>query len=126
MATFKHEIKYISNVLEGLEVKKKRIKKIVTFKELDETDIDQHDLHFKIMSLYQTKTGLNEKDKTVKIDTKVLREITVESVKLLAVTDEHFTNVDLSEFLASSLGLINFGVWFLEAHVIPFVITYND
>lgn len=126
MSTFQHKIHYMSNVLDDEKgrVEKKRVDKIVHFKELDETDTNQHDLHFKLFSLYRTKS--NGIDSSVVIDTTVLREITVEAIKLLVVLDENFTHVDLKEFLASSLGLLKFALWFAENHLLPFIRQYNE
>lgn len=125
MSTFKYKINYLSTVFNETQtdVVKKRVEKVVQFKELDETNIEQHDLHFKIFSLYRTKTS--EFDTSVVIDTKILRELTVESIKLLVILDTDFTHVDLKEFLTSSLALLKFGLWFAENHILPFIRVYN-
>jgi hypothetical protein len=126
MSTFKHEIRFKQNQLDGLEMKLRTVKKTVTFRELDETNKDQHRLHFRIMSLYKTKMEVDERTKTMSIDTDVLYEITVESVKLLAVVDDSFTEMEMKEFLASSIGVLKFGLWFLENHITPFILEYNS
>lgn len=129
MNTFKKEISYKSKHFDTHTSKwiMKKIKKEVSFSELDETEQSQHRLHFRIMSLYKTKMSVIDGEKTgVYLDSDTLYDITVEAVKKLAILDESFTEQDLKEFTLCSLSLLNFGQWFLGEHILPFIEGYNS
>lgn len=129
MNTFKKEISYKSKHFDTAKSKwvMKKVKKEVTFSELDETEQSQHRLHFKIMALYKQKMAIIDGEQTgMTLDTDTLYDITVESVKKLVVLDDSFNAQDLKEFTSCSLSLLNFGQWFLGEHVVPFIIEYNS
>ena len=124
--TFKHKIKYSSKQMTASGWGKGKVEKEVTFDELDETIKAQHRLHFKIVSLYTAKPSDDTSEVQVKIDTDTMYDITVEAIKILAHTDENFTEVDLKEFLADSLAILKFGRWFMGEHLVPFIVEYNS
>jgi hypothetical protein len=127
MSTFEKVISYKSRVLRGTHHVIERVEKKATFNELNEMEQGQHKLHFKIMSLYRTRVlSDSEETKVAEIDTDILYDLTVLSVKSLAVVDDEFTEIDLREFLGCSLSILKFGMWFLENHILPFIKEYAN
>lgn len=127
MGTFERTIKYKSQVLRGAQHVIESVEKKVTFNELNDMDAAQHRLHFKIMSLYRLRI-LSDSDETkvAEIDTDTLYDLTVLSIKSLVILTDDFKEVDLKEFLACSLSILKFGMWFLEEHILPFIKEYAN
>ena len=103
----------------------KPIKKTATFKKLSAVDRSQHKLHFKILSLASAFGNDAETDQ-ISIDTDVLYDLTVKSIKTLLVVDDKFTAADKEEFLSDSLALLNFGLWMLTSETIPFFSKFSS
>lgn len=92
--------------------------KIATFKELNQTDKEQHKLHFKIVSLGES-FNVTE-DGGTKVNTDTLYDITVKSINSLLVIDQTFTATDKNEFLSDSAAILRFGLFMLEQKFTPF------
>lgn len=131
--TFVREVTFQSPTFDGKGHVLKSVTKQVTFKELDSRDKEQHTLHFKIISLYTANKRAGDEDadpdekpqdrakRRVLMDTDIVCELTKAAVKKLVVVDEtEFTKIDRQEFLADSLALIPFGMWFLTEKAFPF------
>jgi len=92
--------------------------KTASFKELDQTDKEQHKLHFKIISLGESVNGSDSESLTVNSDT--LYDITVKSINTLLVIDQNFTAEDKADFLSDSAAILRFGLFMLQEKFTPF------
>lgn len=124
--TFKHTIEYKTRVMTAKGWEKQKIRKEIIFDQLDETIKSQHRLHFKIVSLYKSKTDKNTAEIEMKLDPETLYDITTEAIRVLVHVDSDFSETDLKEFLSDSLGLLKFGRWFMGEHMVPFIVEYNS
>jgi len=126
--TFSREVTYLTAGFDGTNHVVTPVTKIVTFKELDSRDQDQHKLHFKIMSLYTSQPDQEDGEPVIKdgkrhvdVDTDKIYELTVAAIRKLVITDDtEFTKIDKQEFLADSKALLPFGMWFLTEKAFPF------
>lgn len=128
METFKREISFLSispDADGGASFKP--VIKTVTFKELSQTDKDQHKLHFSIIKLMsasssETSNAIGQEEKTtLDINTDVLYDLTTKFVKTMVVFDEDFKEMpDLKELLQDSGALLNLSMWLLTNKFIPF------
>ena len=124
--TFQKEIEFLTKtyVQDSDSWEPLPITKTATFKELSAIDKTQHKLHFKILSLTDI-LGKEEATDKVSIDTDVLYDLTVKTIKTLLVIDDKFTATDKEEFLSDSMALLSFGMWMLTEHTLPFFSKFN-
>lgn len=130
---FKKEISYLSKIAKQSDAPEAKggmvwvdeiIKKTATFKELSRTDKDQHKLHFKIISLFQSN-GVKDEESTANINSDALYDITVKSIKTLIIIDPEFTEEDKQGFLCDSSAILSFAFYMLKEHFTPFFSKLN-
>jgi hypothetical protein len=122
--TFKREVTFLSNVVnEDTNIlEKQTVTKEVTFNELDETNSNQHLLHFLIASILEYKKGEGGGEDKIFIEHDKMYKLAVESIKNLMVLGDGITETDKTQILANSFALINFGDWFATNKAVPFFI----
>lgn len=99
------------------------VTKTAVFKELDQTNRDQHKLHFMIISLAELfkEKDADEDDNKMTISSDKLYDLTTKSIKTLLIVDEtSFSASDKVEFLNDSAAILNFALWMLKEKFMPF------
>ena len=104
------------------EINRQPVKKMVQFKELDQCDSEQFDLHFNIMG-YCTEGMATPKGKSKKkltIDPAFSREMAEAFLQDMAIIDEEFTAKDRDIALGDSGCLCALGLWLVPTKILPF------
>lgn len=95
--------------------------KVIVFKELDQCDEDQHDLHFLIMAYFSGGDARTKRRKQLNMDPNFMREVTVMMVEELAICDkDNFTEQDRVLVLRDSAALIQLSLSLVPKKVVPF------
>ena len=130
METFQKEITFLSKVAvpgtdnSSISWQNLPTTKTATFKELIQTERDQHKLHFKIISVFRTfKLDQNGQ---VQLDDDGVYELTTLFIEKMLITDESFSNQDLKEFLNDSAALFSFGFTLLSEKISPFFLKLTN
>lgn len=93
--------------------------KEATFKELDENDVAQHDLHFEIMEFYLMGGG----EDPAKGWYKRMAGLTRTFLATNLVVNEEFTGKDRELVINNSKTLLEFANWLLKEKIAPFFRT---
>lgn len=124
--TFQHEVKYLEVqpiFKEGADVPEYSevvIEKLLTFKELNQLDREQHDLHFLIMAYYSGGTVKTKGKRALVVDPEFARDMTNAFLNDMLILDKEFTATDKEIMMNDSGCLIKLGMYLIPEKVLPF------
>lgn len=133
METFSKEVAFLTPVYDQVAHDagnigvwgKGTVKKIATFKELDQTDRDQHKFHFKVISFFGKSAAEEtdeeeEKESVGAFDSDGIYDIATKFIKKFLVPGPDFTLADRESFLSDSGALLDFSLWLVKDKLTPF------
>lgn len=123
--TFTRELTFLSKVFneetDGWDPG--NVTKELTFKELDQTDGQQHLLHFLIASILEYKKGEGGGEDKIFIEYDKMYSLATKAINTLLVTGAgSASEAEKTQILADSFALLNFGDWFATHKALPFFI----
>jgi len=97
------------------------VTKNATFKELDRKDRSQHQLHFLSQYLIDKSVKADGEGKaTVEFNSDEILKATIKFISVCHVVTPEFDEKQKELFLNDGVALYNFGMWLLNAKIIPF------
>lgn len=100
--------------------------KVVTFKKLDQTDRDQHEIHFMIMGHYTSGAAKTKGKNKVVIDHRFALDITQAFMDEMCVLGDDFKVSDRELVLSDSGALMKLARVLIPEHVIPFFLQLME
>ena len=134
MNTFTHEVSFASKDFNPKtdKVETTNKKRIFTFKELDEYDQDQQQLHWKINFVFEAAIGENDEKlgtgkKKIQIESDAAHELVVKFVNNCLVTDgDKQKELNKKELLMNSKALFKLGTWLIYEKFLPFFLIFRS
>ena len=130
--TFSKDITFMSNTLVGTEWKMQPVKKRALFYEFDQSDLDQQEITFRILDLWD----FDKKEQLLRAKSKLLAPLMEEIIDvMLLVKDpnntetkdiESLTAQDIIELKNDNAGLGFLAKWFVRNKIAPFFLNLSE
>lgn len=130
--TFAHRLSYnemqpvFKEGSDDPEYKFVTVSRDIVFKELDQYDREQHNLHFAIMSHFVGGDSKPKGKKKLIIDPEFAQEMTVTFIEEMSILNDTFRAQDREILLNDSAALIKFSLWLIPNKVLPFFLKLTE